>query len=479
MRARRANYLLFADPSVCASPPSNTTLSIYPTSPLCMAVNLAEITGLLSSDKIKERQEGLQTLKNIFSQDKKLDQVDAKGWVVIFTAFFQAFAKDKQAVTKKGYDAKATTGTAGIAARRLGEFAQTLRWLVERIVKRLNRKAVTVLLDHLYLNVKYYGHLFEPVAIDYLRTIQTILQWKPHLDHLDPENWLKLAELSFNVILEDGLKTRLEDPVEGGVRKLSPTAGPSDNAMESGDETEEPASPMKKRRRADSPRARSRTPNPAALGEDETKSVTKEKVTVASILSLLLASPSSPLVSVVFPFLPEAVLNRFHRFLCIYKKGSLHQELLSALSVVLPLCSLNKSKDVARFARDSWPNLVKLWGAKELKDQLMVIVRQLLPFLAVGDSSPAADAIYADELTQLWQCLEKEALQTTRFEALSLDSLRLKVLADGENPDAFVARTFRYGWKFDARQASAWAVLELRADCAAKASFSNSIYGQN
>ncbi|KIP03419.1 hypothetical protein PHLGIDRAFT_77596 [Phlebiopsis gigantea 11061_1 CR5-6] len=431
-----------------------------------MALTLGQITDLLASDKIRERQEGLQAIEETFADHRKVERVDNRGWKVIFTAIFVAFGKEKQAATKKGtLAAPATSGPGATATGRLKETSKVLRALVARSVKKLAKKTTVVVLKHLCDNLKYHGALFQPVAHDYLRTIEILLQWKPHLDHLEPETWISLLELCLNILLDDSLKTRLRDRVTDDPREPSPSEVSGGEDGDGSNDEEISGSPSKKRRRGDS-RVSSHPPRSTSKTES-VKFVTIEKVAAADILAILLQSPSCPLQSLALPTLPAAILNRFQRLFLAYPKGSLHPPLLSALSTVLSHCILNSSQAVIHFSRNTWSSLAKLWvGGRDLREPLAIIIRMLLPFLTLHDERlPEFDV--SGSLMKLWVPWTKELGDPKKLDLISLECIRLQ-LRELDTPSAFVARTFRFGWEFDARQAYAWALLELRADCAAK-----------
>lgn len=434
-----------------------------------MALTLQHITRLLESDKVKERQEGIKALDETFAQPKKVEKVDSKGWQIMFAAVFVTFDKEKQAATKKGtLSTPPTSGPGAIATSRLREVSKALRTLVGRSVKKLGKRATSSVLEHLFANVKYHGGLFEPVAHDYLRAIEQILRWKPHLDHLDSQTLVRLLELCFNVLLEDSFKTRLEDELQEEVREPSQSEGGSgDEGAESDDDVEMTGSPGKKRRRGGSHVPPPRTPTHVSRREEGEKIVTHEKAVAADILLILLQSPSCPLQSKDYPFLPPAVLNRFQRLLQAYPKGTLHPAILAALSTVLSHCILNKSQVVALFARNTWSAITRLWRRqKDIRETVVVIIRTLLPLLSLSDEQ-ISEAELGGELMKLWTPWTKEIREDKKFDSLSLECLRLDI-RDGTTTGAFIANSFRFGWEFGTGQALAWAMLELRADCAAK-----------
>jgi serine-protein kinase ATM len=435
-----------------------------------MEPSLEEICSLVSGDKIKQRQDGLAKLQASFSSDSRVQLVDTKGWQLIFGALHQARGKELDAVTKKGLiDPTSASGPGAVALRRLAEVARTFRLLVQRSVKNLLSKTTREVLEYACSDLKYRGRLIEPVALDYLRSIEIILHWKPHLDHLIPDRSISLLTMAFNVVLEDPLKTQLEDSLETQVHEPSPGILESSEAEDEYTDASSSLSSKKRPRKVGSRFTQRPGVSSAVSADLSLKSVSPEKVAAAAVIRSILTSSGSPLICADYPFLPVTILNRFRRFLDMYpQKGTLHPDILDTLSKLLPHAALNKSVAVAQFARESWSALVTLWGNKDLKEHLVIIIRILIPFLTLEDDrfGPVSDC--SASLIKLWGCLEKDAHITGKVEQLSLDSLRLQLLSDNETPGAFIGRTFRYGWMFDAKQALAWAVLELRADCMAK-----------
>lgn len=97
--------------------------------------NLGSVINQISSDKVKERQEGISALRATLSHSRAIDRLDADGkgqtWLVVFQALFKAVLTEKALYDKKPSDT---------AERRLREAASAVRWLTETVVDRLNRK---------------------------------------------------------------------------------------------------------------------------------------------------------------------------------------------------------------------------------------------------------------------------------------------------------------------------------------------------
>lgn len=149
--------------------------------------NLKTVLHQLKGDKIKERQEGLSSLRAVFARDSTVLALDESGdgraWLVVFQSLFTCVLNEKSTLTKKSTSSKNTSSAA--ALRRLGDAAATVRWLTERAIHRLNKKVVKPLLAHLMQTMVYQGELLMPVALDYIKAIRCVVEWTPHLEHLD------------------------------------------------------------------------------------------------------------------------------------------------------------------------------------------------------------------------------------------------------------------------------------------------------
>ncbi|KAG1746583.1 uncharacterized protein EDB91DRAFT_1345361 [Suillus paluster] len=439
--------------------------------------NLKTVLDHLKSSKVKERQEGIISLKEAFSRDDAVHGVaDGRAWLVVFQALFTTVTSEKAECDKKAASGKsASTGAA--ALRRLGDATATVRWLVERSLCSLTMKILTPLLAHLLQMMVYRGQLYAPLALDYLKTIKILLSWTPHIEHLDATTWISIAELAFNIIFDDLIKTKFEDDT-GESNDESMQVDISGMYQDDSDEKEdhEPTTATQKRKRKG--REHSATPAPGGVHSTKSRkasvqhSVSLEQIECASLLAILFRSPSAPFLSEDVPNLSSAILNRMRRFLERYPgDASLHHDYLLALQPVLSHLCLNRTKDVETFARSTWNQLVGLWGTKNkrMKESLVGILRTLFPFLTAAHDGPSF--AWVDGVYKLWTLLSGEADSRRGLDSLSLDSLRLEVLpSDAEHCESgvFVAHTFRAGWHFDSSQALAWALMELQADCAEK-----------
>ncbi|KAJ7180682.1 hypothetical protein C8R46DRAFT_985700 [Mycena filopes] len=433
----------------------------------------------IKAEKITERQQGLQALRQHFSNDRLVAQYhiengepNPKVWQVVFNALFEALRTEREAYFKQLAKSSSATSTATVR-RRLTDVANTVRWLTERTLQYWNKKAMEFIFDHLSQSLVHKATLVEPLALDYIKAIRSVLGWKAHLERLDEQRWLRLVEFGFNLVLGDPFRTSFsDDPPEASV--TSPGRPQTDDAEyflenEEDSDASSVASPSKKRRRRDA----TVTPGPPARRlkrPQRDKVPSKEQNEIVPILHILLRSNAPrPLDGAE----SSSILRRLQRFLETYPpEASLYHDYLSTVLSTLSDLSLNRKDSVVRFAQGSWDSFVGLWGTKNkgMKECLVAVLRTLFPFLTAShDKSPAAAYDWSPGINHLWRLLDGEAESRWGVDGLSLECLRLE-LADVEETLAgtFVAQTFRAGSNFDSGQAVAWAILELQADCAEK-----------
>ena len=423
----------------------------------------------LKSHGVKERQGAIASLRAALSRDGVVAELDNSpkrlGWLALFQALFTAVLNEKSTATHGSKSAPA-------AKKRVAEAASAVRWLTEQCVHQLTHKnVIKALLNHLVQTSSHQGKLFLPIALDYAKSIRCVLDYPPHLEHIDDEMWVKLAEMCLNVVLGDSLRKRLADEVDVETEEISRT-----NLSPEGDEDEDDSitsSGTKKRRR----RGESVTPEPSMSTRNVPRSqagpVSVEQIEFGSLLALLLTSSPPPFLAVEYPDLGSAVLNRLLRFLRLYPADtSLHPDFIVILSATLSHLALNKRDAVTRFAQGSWDALLGIWGTKnkKMKENLIIVLRILFPFYTTHYPEAgqlSLDFSCVDGVSHLRHLLDGEAESRWGVDGLSLDSLRLSLMKNC-SPGAFMARTFQYGLSFDANQAISWTILELQADCAEK-----------
>lgn len=413
-----------------------------------MAPSLRQATTLLKGEKIKERQEGLALIKEIFSDERNLEALDPKGdgksWLATFQSLFNTVIIEKTTCTKKG----SWTDAQPVALGRLRESAAMVRWLAERAVPYLNRKVVRALFAHLVQMLDHRGELFEPVALDYIKSLRALFSHPPHLDHLDTDQWLTVVGTCFNIVLGDRLDRSLDAEDDSG----NDGHGRPLAAHDTDDED-----------MVSNPRFR--------------RQLRLEDIELMSCLEVVVNSSSAPLVSQ--EKFGRHILNRYLRFFEAFSsESSAHLSALVGFSRVLSELELNERMPMTQLGLRAWQHLLDLWSTKSrmLKEQVVIALRVLFPFVAATGSevrvlraaraSPDAAADMVAKCTSLHRLLQSEPDSRWSLEILPLSSIEL-VWSERETTTqlpAFHCRSFGPGRVFSSNHALTWAALELDAD---------------
>ncbi len=149
-------------------------------------------------------------LKHILTQNRRSSKLYEN---TVQTLSLVALTRDREALNDKGYHkiyealyhvaktekATYTKPTRGpnknVAASRLSLCASVLRLAVELGVKKLKIKTVKSLAEHITqtLPTPTEGYC-EPLSLDYIKSLRTVLDYHPHVEHLSKDDWNLLVD---------------------------------------------------------------------------------------------------------------------------------------------------------------------------------------------------------------------------------------------------------------------------------------------
>jgi ataxia telangiectasia mutated family protein len=419
---------------------------------LMSATNLRDVLAQLRSEKIKERQDGLSSIKAFFAADKVIRNFDAvgdgKAWLVVYQALFTTVALEKKLLTGK----KATS----TAERRLGDAASFMRSLAERSTQRLNGKVIKALFTHFTQVMVHEGALLPQVSLDYAKAMRSLLAWTPHKDHLDKVQWLSLVEMCFNVILGDEIRKGLDD--EDSQESLENEEDEVEEMMS------EVGSPKKRRYASAIPTLKSTQEAPAK----SRRLVTQEQMEFMAILSLLFQTSSTPLLSPDYSFLPHAIFTRLLRLLRIYSAdSSLQHDYLVSLNALLAQLALNCKDIVSTFAASAWDDLVSMWHSKTRgnREVLLSVLLTLYPYYINPLDTDVARV--TNGVGKLAGVLAENLESRKGVDCLDMETLHLGLVIHDDTTRSLHRRTFQAATGFDSNNALTWATIMLHADCLA------------
>jgi ataxia telangiectasia mutated family protein len=403
--------------------------------------NLHSALNLYNSDKIKSRAQGSDQLREIFSNRENLvkfqetaSKEGGAGWVALFQCLFQVVVVEKKGVLKANANAQGEFSLRtenrlnpnwSIVDRRLAEAISLVRWMTERSVTFLSKKPFQTLFTHLLHLLVHARQIFPPASLDYAKALRALLSYPPHLESLDVQSWRVVMGVCWGSVLGEAVS--VEDSWGDG-------DGFEDGPTLSGEEHDQMEIDDK--------------PN---IGRGFARGTVSQSTTeLVSLIPILLSSSSAPLLSPLpegnttpYVYLPSYslhFLNKVHTFLNLHQnETSLHLPILRALNMVLSNLELNSRRDFVEGGRKVFGQLVGLWGTrnKGLREQVVIALRMLLPFLAGGGTlgsymAKKEEDVVREDVERLMEGLGREAGLRWGARSLDLSCLRLRIEGDDD-----------------------------------------------
>ncbi|GHJ83815.1 hypothetical protein NliqN6_0217 [Naganishia liquefaciens] len=439
----------------------------------------AEALSKISSDKIKDRAEGMASLRTIFQSNTSVENLSAvaenAGWLQTFQVLFGVVKMERAASLKKG---KGPAGSSSSAAEtRLSNAMNLVRWLVERSLTHLNKKVINALFSHLTQTIITSDGTLIRNAMDYIKALKMIMSYPPHLEHLGQGSW----ECLMSICWDAALGQRVEYSKEEWTGDLEPESSTEASESEEEQEFATPSVGTQKRKYASTMMC---TLDRTRRSERAGPRLTTETTELISIIPILLSTPNAPILPP--PHLPEEdresdqpfaragirILRRTIKFLRAQPaETAAHRSILSALTIVLAELEVNAVQVMIEFAHKILALLLPLWHTK-LKDQVILALRIILPFLPISqficDAEPEEKhierAVFSD-LLALRDAISRSA-PGKRSHILELPYLSLGLVSD---PASSAARPMQTPLisatpDFTDPMIMSWATLELLAD---------------
>ncbi|KAK0550249.1 Serine/threonine-protein kinase tel1 [Tilletia horrida] len=430
-----------------------------------MAPLLKDTWQLLESAKVKERGEGVARLRQLFSMRVNILHVAEHSksnggtyFLRTINALTACVTADRQALLKK-HPKWQEAPTQALASLR--KSSNAVRWFIEQANSHFDQQCLRVLLTHITSVANDRGTLFEPIALDYIKALSTLLSHPPHVQHIPADLWSHTLSFCFNALLGNKLGTPLPTQIRDEDWKMR-ELGPTPDSASSG---------------APSPQASSSLPS---LGPR--KEVGLQTHSLIAVVAALVTSPSAPLLNDKRGI---SVLYKFAAFLEMYPVAGLaHVEALRCVNSTLLLLMLNERRVTVLFVERIWKTVVPWLSGrlKELKEQVVSFAIIALPILASADlvfrgeqtDSIESEVRKIDAVRQLHELILAESSSRAGADALALESVQLVIDAD-EHSDMHAStasaclhlKTFRPVRHWAAQQTLSWACLQLLADCTA------------
>jgi len=140
------------------------------------------------------------------------NELNDKGYHALFETLFRVTQSEKTTY------AKASKVTRSQAGARLSACASALRLGVKVGLQTIRNKTVKALIDHItQILPTSDGNFCEPILKDYTEALRTLLEYRPHVEHLSKDDWQALIDFC-----SEGIQASLNaDDAQSSVLSLS------------------------------------------------------------------------------------------------------------------------------------------------------------------------------------------------------------------------------------------------------------------
>ncbi|RMJ22779.1 hypothetical protein PHISP_06353 [Aspergillus sp. HF37] len=358
-------------------------------------VTLDRAIALLSSEKQRERSDGLADLKHILQQNKwssKLTTLSDKACYKIFDSLFRFILVEKPA-----YARAQRSNSKGPSGSRLSACASVIRTAVDVLLRNLRTRSVRAIVYDITDTLSVPGEgLWELLSVDYTKALAALLRYPPHVEHLGDDEWGTLIKFclrglglhgddDFQSSLRNGPRSTLDDYFDAGSGRSTPSGM-------------RPTLAIRERHVGD-------------------QSVIEE---ILVCIQLLIASPNAPVQADA-----EKILRGLGEFVkSTSVAGSAHQAAFHSINTVVTKALFDQSTLVRASLLDLIPVIRRLWATKHtgLKDELLVT--SMFCTIILGDATRREPSeSLADLVEGLLDTLYSEYTKRPEKEILQLDEL--------------------------------------------------------
>ncbi|KAG2416391.1 hypothetical protein HFD88_007606 [Aspergillus terreus] len=357
---------------------------------------MAEITvdkalSLLSSDKQKDRTDGLADLKHILQQNKrnsKLASLNDKACYKIFESLFRFFSTERSLYNR--------AHSKGASTARLSACASVIRTAVDVFLRNLRSRSVRAIIDHVtdFLMVPSDG-LLDVLCVDYTKCLTSILHYPPHLEHLGTSEWKKILDSCLKII---NVQNDEESSLLSSSERRSTLDGYLASDRGSTPSRMTPALPVRERSKG----------NQSAIGE------------AVTCIQLLTTSSNAPIQDHF-----DKVLRSLAKFLRPYHiPGATHQAAIRSINSVVMKVMFDQTEFIRMFLLDLIPTIQNLWTTKlaGLKDGLLVTLMLCLIILTDTVKREPSESL-ASILESLTDVIFSEYAKRPDKEILQIDEV--------------------------------------------------------
>lgn len=318
-----------------------------------------------------------------------------KGYHRIFEALFRLATSEKSVYVKAS-----KTTTKNQSGSRLSSCATVVRLAVEVGVRKLRPKTVKAVVDHITQTLPTVNEGYcEPLCLDYLKSLRTVLEFQAHVEHMPKEEWHDLIDFcNEGITLSQSSAGNDSSTTHSTQNVLSGTGGSSVQiAASTGSRRESGAQ---------------------EFAHGRGKNNVEELV---FCLCQLTSSPNAPILEKAQSMM-VTLMNLLHSSA---NAGRSHQAAFATMNRILARITTNDISLTQDIVEGIVPLIRRLWPTKSmpLKDEMLITLFHLRPYISTISVSEDAESFRA-ELEGLLQSMQSEYSKRAERDQLQLDELR-------------------------------------------------------
>lgn len=233
-----------------------------------------------------------------------------------------------------------------------------LRIAVDIFLRNIRAKTVRAIIDHITETIPVPGEgLWEPLSVDYIKCITSLLQHPPHTEHLSDADWERLIDFCLDAI----------NVQESDESQISIRSGHRSAAEDSLDASDAHLTPQRM--------------TPAPGNREKFVGDRNTVVEVLACIQILTSTPSAPIQAAA-----ESLLQGLVEFVKspALMAGNSHQLAFSSINTVISRALFDQSELARSSLTDLIPIIRRLWTTKlqSLKDELLATIMLCLVIFA-------------------------------------------------------------------------------------------------
>ena len=279
---------------------------------------------------------------------------------------------------------------------RLSSCASVIRMAVDIFQRNLRIKTIRAIIDHITETIPVPGEgLWEPLSLDYIKSLASLLRYRPHVEHLGEDDWEALIGFCLASI-------GLQDNEENQLSIRSTRSGNDDSS-------EGRSTPSRM------------TPAPATRERHNANRNSIEEVMLC--IQYLTAAPNA--------FLQSKAQTVLHGLVGFVESpptgvsGNTHQLAFSSINAVVTKVLFDQSDLVCSCLLNLVPVIRRLWATTKLqalKDELLVTLMLSLVTLVDAAQKSPSEALALD-IKELVSMLHSEYVEGSPKQSLQIDEV--------------------------------------------------------